>query len=245
MKISNEYQSFLKISDKKIDNYKGLFIRADKNLHFQIANELSRLLPKGSRVLDFGCGQGALSLRLRDLGYNMIACDQNVQDFKAVNEIPFQPLNFNSPAEMDKFLKENHEAFDAVIGIEVIEHVENPWAYIDNLKSLVKKDGFIFVSTPNVSSWYARMIFLFTGTFPSFIDPDLMGHINPITPWELNVIGKRLNLKLEKMIAGGELPVLWINSSIPKTLLSFLFLPLYPFAKGLKLGWCTIAIFKK
>ena len=186
-----------------------------------------------------------MSLRLKNLGYDVIACDQNVNDFKATNLIPFTPLNFNSRSEVEVFLQNNSESFDLVIGIEVIEHVENPWAYIRDLKSLVKPNGYIFVSTPNVTSWYSRMVFLFTGMFPSFVNPDLMGHINPITPWELNVIGTKLGLSLEKVVAGGDLPVVWINSSIAKSLLSIMFLPLFPIARGLKLGWCTIAIFKK
>lgn len=245
MEYDDSYQGLIKIGNKNLDYYDGLLMRADSKLHGQITDQIEKRLPKNARILDFGCGQGALSIRLAAKGYNLLACDQNVDDFKAKDKIPYYALNFNDSEAVKKFMKENHEAFDAVLGIEVIEHVENPWQYIRDLKSLVKPGGHIIISTPNVSSWFGRMVYLLTGQFPSFFDPDLVGHINPITPWELSVIANKTDLKEAVFIAGGELPILWISGSVIKTLLSLFFLPIYPFARGLKLGWCTIAIFKK
>ncbi len=47
------------------------------------------------------------------------------------------------------------------------------------------------------------MAFLFTGQFPGFVDPDFIGHINPITPWEIGVIAEKIDLKIEKIRSGG------------------------------------------
>lgn len=245
MEFDQSSQGLIRIGNKKLDYYNGLLIRADYNVHAQLAEEVQKNVPKGASILDMGCGQGALSMRLADLGYKLTACDQNVDDFKAQGKIPFHPINFNSPAEVEAFMVANQEKYDAVLGIEVIEHVENPWEYIRSLKRLVKPGGHIFVSTPNVSSWYSRMIYLFTGTFPGFIDPDLIGHINPITPWELEMIAKKSNLDVLKIRAGGDLPLVWINSSPAKTALSLMFFPLSLVARGMIRGWCTIGIFKK
>lgn len=245
MNSDQSSQPLIRIGNKKLDYYNGLLIRADYQVHAQLSEEVQKVLPKGAKILDMGCGQGALSMRLSDLGYQMVACDQNVEDFKASGKIPFFSLNFNSSFEIEQFITENENTFDGVLGIEVIEHVENPWEYIRNLKRLVKPGGFIFVSTPNITSWYSRMIFLFTGQFPGFIDPDLIGHINPITPWELNVIANKTDLETIKMRAGGDLALIWINSSLPKTLLSLLFLPFALVARGMVRGWCTIAVFRK
>lgn len=245
MNFDQSSQKIIGIGNKKLDYYKGLLIRADYNLHAQYAEEIQKRLPKGSKILDFGCGQGALSMRLKDLGYDVTAADQNIEDFKAQGEIPYYPVNFNSSEEVNNFLSKFEGSFDAVLGVEVIEHVENPWEYLRNLKRLVKQEGLILISTPNITSWYSRMIYLFTGQFPGFLDPDLIGHINPITPWELGVISSKIGLKVETMRSGGELPLVWISSSLPKTALSFLFLPFFLIAKGLLLGWCTIAVFRK
>lgn len=245
MKYDQSSQGLIHVGNKKLDYYKGLLIRADFNLHAQLAEEVQKVLPKNSSILDMGCGQGALSMRLSDMGYKLMACDQNVDDFKAVGQVPFQALNFNSPEEIEKFISSNQEKFDGVLGVEVIEHVENPWEYIRSLKRLVKPGGYIFVSTPNINSWYSRMVYLFTGLFPSFVDADLMGHINPITPWELELIARKSNLEVLKIRAGGDLPLIWINSSPGKTALSLMFLPFALVARGMIKGWCTIGVFKK
>ena len=234
----------IKIGDKKLDHYKGLLIRADEKLHEQIAENISQTLPSGSSILDLGCGQGALSLRLQDLGYKVLAVDVNKDDFLAEG-VPYEVCNFNYSRDVKDFLGRHHEEFDCVMGIEVIEHLENPWEYLRMLKSLVKKDGFIVLTTPNITSWYHRVVFLMTGLFPTFVNPDEIGHINPISEWEIKVIASKIGLSVSKITGAGTLPYIWINSSPAKTILNLLFLPLFPFIKGNITGWCKLFLLKK
>lgn len=234
----------IKIGEKKLDHYQGLLIRADEGLHQQIAEEVTSSLPKGSSILDFGCGQGALSLRLQDLGYKILAADINQKDFLPTN-VPYEVCNFNSAEEVEQFVSKYSENFDCVLGIEVIEHLENPWEYLRTLKRLIKKDGIIVLSTPNTTSWYSRVVFLLTGLFPGFVDPDEIGHINPISEWEINVISKKLDLKTLKVRGAGTLPYIWLNKSPVKTLLNILFLPFFPFMRGEITGWCKLFVLKK
>jgi SAM-dependent methyltransferase len=238
-------QKIISIGPRKYGSFNGLIMRADPGLHEQVAQEVKRVMPQGGRILDFGCGQGALSLRLKVMGYEVLAVDTNVSDFQAHGQVEFQPLNFNNPAEVQAFYLKFSESFDLVMGIEVIEHVENPWEYVRNLKSLVKPGGHILVTTPNITSWYHRMVFLFTATFPTFRDPDEMGHINPISAWELKVIADKTNLKDIRIVPAGELALLWLSGSIPRMALNFLFLPIYPIVRGIKLGWCVMMTARK
>ncbi len=234
----------IKIGNKSLDYYKGLLIRADEKLHEQIAENIVKNLNPGSKILDLGCGQGALSLRLQDLGYKLLAVDVNKNDFEAT-DVPYEVCDFNSSHQVQNFLKSHNEEFDCVLGIEVIEHLENPWEYIRMLKSLVKEDGLIVLSTPNITSWYHRVVFLMTGLFPTFVDPDEIGHINPISEWEIKVIASKLHLKVISALPAGTLPYIWLNSSPAKTLLNLLFLPLFPFMKGNLTGWCKLFLLKK
>lgn len=240
MEISN----IIKIGNRKKEHYNGLLMKADVKLHEHLTEAITAQLPKGSTILDLGAGEGALSQRLQDMGYKVIAVDINEEDFKAKSVI-FKKCDFNSKDELTQLIHDNSEKFDGVLGVEVIEHLENPWEYIRTLKSLIRPGGYIFISTPNITSWYARLVFMMTGNFPSFINPDDCGHINPVSEWELGVIVKKSGLNLTCVKPAGTLPYIWINSSILKTFLNLLFLPLFPFMRGTITGWCKIFVIKK
>lgn len=84
-------------------------------------------------------------------------------------------------------------SFDAVVSIEVIEHVEDQFAFLRELARIAKPGGLVVVSTPNVLNLNSRLRTLLCG-FPLLFDPlphssrdaqRLSGHIHPITPYFL------------------------------------------------------------
>lgn len=217
---------------------------ADTGLHDQLATMVDGILAKRSRILDIGAGEGALSQRLYDMGYQVYSVDVDQEKFKARTE--FERVNLDNPDDLSCFVREHWESFDLVLGIEVIEHIENPWKFIRDLRNLVKKGGWVLISTPNIASWFSRVNFFFKGRFHQFEDSDQnYGHINPIPADELKLICERSGLLLEKIIPGGWLPRLWLNPSPKALLLNLLgFLGSF-FMKGAWDGWCLIAVMKK
>ena len=232
------------IQTKPLTYYKGIRIKADIGLHEQLEDIILKHLKKTEKILDFGCGEGALSQRLKDDGYQVYSVDINAKDFKAETE--FEMLDFNNADMVAQFYERHHEEFSMVIGVEVIEHVENPWQYIRDLKSLVKPGGYILLSTPNITSWYSRIRFLFYGRFHQFNDVDReYGHINPIALDELEWIGKGLELELVEKKPGGWLPRIWFSRSIIDTGINLLGSFFSLFMKGIYDGWCIITLFRK
>lgn len=227
---------------KKPEYYSDLLIRADKGLHEQIAKKLVRKVSKGATVLDMGAGQGALSARLHDLGYAVTAVDANDNDYALEGRgINFEHVNFNDEKELMAFITRNEASFDVVCGVEVIEHLENPWSYVLGLTRLARPGGLILITTPNTTSWLSRLHFLWKGTFPNFQERNLSyGHINPIAPFELNLIMSRCGLKNIEIESAGTLPPLYFSS--PKMIaFSLLALCIRPAQKGLIDGWCVIS----
>jgi ubiquinone/menaquinone biosynthesis C-methylase UbiE len=53
------------------------------------------------------------------------------------------------------------EAFDLCTFLDVIEHVENPDNAIKEIHRVLKKEGFLLLTTPNVAAWYNRLLLLF------------------------------------------------------------------------------------
>jgi cyclopropane fatty-acyl-phospholipid synthase-like methyltransferase len=231
--------------EKSQQFYKGLLVKADLCLHDQIAEEIARKVPKGARILDFGAGEGALSERLFDMGYKITAADKDAENFKSKN-CDFTSINFDQPIEVDAFVLKHANQFDVVLGVEVIEHVQDQWKYVRQLMAMAKPGGIVLITTPNTSSWLSRITFLRTGRFHQFADADLSyGHINPISPWEIDLIMKDTGANNIEIHSAGTLPPIYITGSLKLLLLNIFALILRPFSSGLLDGWCVMAIARK
>jgi 2-polyprenyl-3-methyl-5-hydroxy-6-metoxy-1,4-benzoquinol methylase len=233
-------KKWLQIGSKKVEYYKGILIKADLGLHSELEEIIRNKVPAGSKILDLGAGEGALSQRLADIGYKVVSVDMNKNDFKA-DTAKFYQIDFNQSSQVEKFISEFNGYFDSVLGVEVIEHIENPWEYIRTLKSLLKPGGLLVLSTPNITSWLSRLFFLFKGQFISFDKKSLeYGHINPINAWEMEVILKGQNFEDIYMKDGGTLPDIWITRNEFYWILYILSLFFRPFMKGISKGWCLL-----
>lgn len=230
---------------KPLDYYKGLLIKADLGLHEQIADVLGSKLKSGATILDFGAGEGALSLRLLDQGFQVTAADMDLDNFKC-HEVPFVQINFDVPSQVAAFVAEHENAFDAVIGVEVIEHVQDQWSYVRQLMAMVRPGGLVLISTPNTTSWISRFLFLLTGQFHQFSDADLSyGHISPITPWELDLVLRTAGGSEIEVRPAGTLPPIYLSGVNRLSLYSLMSLPLRLFMRGCVDGWCVIATARK
>ena len=239
-------QSFIQYRNKKPSHYKGILEHADPGLHDHVISVIKNSVCENAVILDMGAGEGAMSQRMFDAGYKVIALDIDEENFKAQGP-EFHQMNFNDRDRVNQFAEKYNEYFDVVLGMEVIEHLENPWAYIRLLKKMAKQGGKIIVTTPNTASWLSRFYFLFTGEFSSFNDQtaDGYGHVSPISPWELELIFKREGLKNSRIMKGGSLPAIWITKNI-LVLVSVALSPIFrPFMKGYSKGWCIIAVGEK
>ena len=121
----------------------------------QIAAEFDRDLTgnlpfRGLRVLDIGCGGGLLSEPMARLGADVVGADA------AERNIPVAQVHAErSGLEIDyrhttaEALAEAGEAFDAVLNMEVVEHVSDPLAYLTACRTLLKSGGLMVCSTIN------------------------------------------------------------------------------------------------
>jgi SAM-dependent methyltransferase len=233
------------LGKKKPQYYKGLLIKADLGLHDQIADKIQSEIAPGGKILDMGAGEGALSARLSDLGFHVTAADKDHDNFKCTQATFFR-VNFDSSEDFDQFVAQHEGEFDAVLSIEVIEHVQDQWDYVRRLMTMTKPGGLVLITTPNITSWISRLLFFFTGRFHQFGDNDLSyGHINPISPWELEFILKESGAAKIDISPAGTLPPIYLTGMNKLSLLSLLILPLRPFMKGILDGWCIMASVRK
>lgn len=166
---------------RRMREYKGLPIYAAPGLHEAAAALLGSAVAPGARVLEFGAGSGAMSLRLADAGYRVTASDLFEESFQP-RDVPFVAADLNGP-----FAQQWPEGFDAVMALEIVEHLENPRHMLRQIRALLPKGGRLFLSTPNIANPVSQALFLRRGEFQWFRDVDYreQGHISPQSPWML------------------------------------------------------------
>jgi 2-polyprenyl-3-methyl-5-hydroxy-6-metoxy-1,4-benzoquinol methylase len=234
------------ISTKKrsIESYKGMTIHAAPKLHEEVIQLFHTHLPRKGTVIDIGAGAGAFSQRLHDNGFKVTAVDVDPDKWLS-EDVNLTLLDINIGVK--KSLKTS-ELFDSACCLEVIEHVENPWNLLREAYDLVKPGGKLILSTPNITSFLSRILFLLYGNFPGFGEASLSyGHINPLTEFEILNIAKETGWEVVSVNSSGYLPILDFSSLKPRRFaLNILSVVGYLMSlKGRKKGHCLVFVLKK
>ncbi|WVZ82476.1 hypothetical protein U9M48_029733 [Paspalum notatum var. saurae] len=138
------------------------FIRSSLCRHFRRDPHSSKPL-EGLRVIDVGCGGGILSEPLAHMGATVTgidAVDRNIKiaSIHAASDPTTASIEYCCTTA-EELVKEKR-LFDAVISLEVIEHVANPLEFCESLSALTVPNGATLVSTINRSMRaYATAIF--------------------------------------------------------------------------------------
>jgi len=123
------------------------YIREAIDLHFDI--DSSQLKPlSGKKALDVGCGAGLLCEPLARLGAKVTGLDaapENIAVAKAHAEPQALDIDYRNEA-IENF---GGTDYDLVTSLEVLEHVDDPEAFIKGLADSLTDDGLMIISTPN------------------------------------------------------------------------------------------------
>jgi len=116
--------------------------------HEQFVNnkfkEVIKLVPKNSKVLDVGCGEGKIRNLLQNCDYYGIDGQKNLIGSLIKENVKAKTIDLNKegfPFEEEKF--------DHILMLDILEHVADPKQLLSQAKNRLNKGGRIIVTLPN------------------------------------------------------------------------------------------------
>ena len=131
-------------------------------------------------LLDIGCSNGEWALRWKTRGWETAGLDIDREHISIARnagvDARFCDLNNDSIPFPDA-------EFDLIFAGEVIEHLVDTDAFLDEVRRCTKPGGHLLLTTPNLASFENR-IRLLLGVYPKWLNYNLSesGHVRGYTP---------------------------------------------------------------
>jgi len=151
-----------------------------------------------TKLLNLGGGTGSVSNMIKYIGFDVYNLDIEVENEDEYN----RQFDLNICDD----LPYNSQSFDYILCQEVIEHVENPWKLFRDINKVLKQEGTLILTTPNIQSNYSKGVFTANkfGHFNWFRENDISFHINPLPYWEVELIASKTGFELVELKGNGK-----------------------------------------
>lgn len=102
----------------------------------------------GKRILDVGCGIGFWAGKLRAQGATVVGIDASTDGIRIARKT-HPDIRFEQMLATETILSDlGEEPFDAVISVEVVEHVFDPRGFARACRNAIKPGGTMVLTTP-------------------------------------------------------------------------------------------------
>jgi len=145
-----------------MNNIDNLYNSKDKSYYKNIRIEIMPLLPeKIDRIFEIGCGTGETLAYIKNVkhakwtgGIELTKTTEKIKKNKNIDLIIYGDIE-------NKILPFKKASLYIILCLDVLEHLNNPWAVLKKLRSYLKKDGIIICSIPNVRNYKVLFPLLF------------------------------------------------------------------------------------
>ena len=124
---------------------------------------------KHENILDIAAGVGCAARRIHDLYSDSIICNDITKTcLHVLHQQCLTTVSFDIDDRAVSFPFEN-DTFDAVVSLATIEHVINLDEHLKDVHRILKKGGYLYISSPNYASLVHFTRYILKGE--SFHDP--------------------------------------------------------------------------
>jgi 2-polyprenyl-3-methyl-5-hydroxy-6-metoxy-1,4-benzoquinol methylase len=176
--------------------------RGHDRIHQVVARELEARGASGTLV-DAGCGSGDLWRSAKGRFSRCIGIDA-VRYPELPADVAFLPADLDvGPLPLD------HASADVTAAVEVIEHLENPRAFVRELVRVTKPGGWVVITTPNQLSALSLLTLVLKGRYSAFQERDYPAHRTALLEIDLRRIAAECGIDQVSVIftAWGRLPL--------------------------------------
>ena len=152
----------------QVDRYRVNSLDDMEKLSQRKIEVFSRVLKgkKFKNVLDAGCGDGRLGKLVKHIwGVEVYGVDISKKGVTLARSFGVKA----KVADLSKKIPFASNSFDLIICTEMIEHVADPDTLLKEIRRVLKPDGTLLLTTPNLSSWTNRILFIL-GIYPIFME---------------------------------------------------------------------------
>lgn len=164
------------------------------NIVLDILNEF-----KPGPVLDVGAGSGHFAGRVKKMWNQEVYVTEIKKECITDTRLIIAEVdsNYDSLPYEDNF-------FDYITFIEIIEHLKNPWFSLKEINRVLKPNGKLILTTPNIHNVRGKRWFILKNKFPLFENESYnpCNHIHAFTLTELKLILKENNFKIIEILYG-------------------------------------------
>ncbi len=148
--------SFFQIKKDYEDMVDEDYLKEEKGRRAQSAHILSKLKKskKDGQLLDIGCGPGFFLDEAKRLGWQVSGVDLSLWAKE------YAKKQFGIEVRKGTLVEANFsgQQFDVVIMNDVIEHLENPSEVLTEIRRILKHDGILYLSTPDINSFWSHLL---------------------------------------------------------------------------------------
>jgi 2-polyprenyl-3-methyl-5-hydroxy-6-metoxy-1,4-benzoquinol methylase len=117
-----------------------------------LRNEIEPLLPPSySRVMDIGCGAGVTSkwLKQRRANVESVGVEIDVEAARQAGKVLDRVIVADIERDRD-FINDFSGKIDLLLLLDILEHLQDPWSFLQRVKQVVNYKGCIIASLPNI-----------------------------------------------------------------------------------------------